>query len=94
MSSADYVKVETTYFPTQPYDICMNKFGTETTPIHIIKFQKYFQKCTINIPTNGESLGLLGTVITNSDYKSVNNNQTWVAPTYPGTSKVLQKAFA
>ena len=72
----------------------MNKFGTEPTPLHIIKFQKYLEKCAINTPTNGEALGLLGMVLAGADYKSVNNNQTWVAPTYTGTAPVLPNASA
>ena len=72
----------------------MNEFGTELTPLRIIKFQKYLQQYAINIPTNGEALGLLGMVLTNSDYKSVNNNQTWFAPTDPGKVPVLPTAFA
>ena len=70
----------------------MNEFDTEPTPLLIINFQKYLQKCAINIPTNGEALGLIGTVLTNADYESVNNNQTWVKPTDPGTAAVLQMA--
>ena len=79
----------TAYFPTYPDDICTKEVGTETMPLRIINFQKYLQKCAINIPTNGEALGLIGTVLVKSDYKSVNNNQTWVSPTYPVTKKVL-----
>ena len=92
MSSADYFKVQMAYFPTQPDDIYMNKVGTEPTPLRIIKFQKYLQKCSINIPTNWDSLGLLGTILSKSDYKIINNNQTWVAPTDPGTAQVLPTA--
>ena len=94
MSFADSIKVETTYFPTQPDNIRMNKFGTEPTPLLIIEFQKYLQQCAINIPTNGESLGLLGTVLSGADYESINNNQTWVAPMYPGTAQSMPKASA
>ena len=72
----------------------MNEVGIEPMRIRIIKFQKYLQQCDINIPTNRESLGLLGMVLANSDYKSVENNQTWVAPTNPGTEPVLTTAFA
>ena len=71
----------------------MNEVSTELTPLCIIKFQKYLQKCAINIQMNGESLGLLGTVLSNADYKSV-NNQTWVALTDPGTALVLPTASA
>ena len=92
MSSADDVKVTTTYFTTQTDEILLNKFVTELTPLRIIKFQKYFQKCAINIPMNGEALSLLGTVLADADYKVVNNNQTWVAPTDPGTAPVLPTA--
>ena len=63
-------------------------------PLHVIKFQKYLQQCVINIPTNGEEFGLLGTVLADSDYKSTKNNQTWVAPTYHVTSPVLPTASA
>ena len=76
MSSSDDVKVATTYFLAQPDGIRMNQFTTELTLILIIKFQKCLQQCTINIPKNIESLGILGTVISSADYKSVNNNQT------------------
>ena len=59
--------------------------------LHTIKFQKYFKQYTINIP-----LGLLVTVLANADYKSVNNNQTYIAPTDPGTAvlpiSVLKKS--
>ena len=41
---------------------------------------------------NGEALSLLGTVLADADYKVVNNNQTWVAPTDPGTAPVLPTA--
>ena len=68
MSSSDDVKVVTTYFPTQPDDISMEKFVTEPTPLYIIKFHKYLQKCAINIPTNGEAVVLLGTVISDANY--------------------------
>ena len=94
MSSANDVKVATTYFPTQPDDIHMNEVGTEPMPICIIKFQKYLQKCAINIPTNGEALGLLGTVLTENDYASVNNNKTWVLPKYIVTAPVIPTASA
>ena len=67
MSSVDNVKVVTTYFPTQPKDIRMNRDGTETMPLRTIKFQKYLQKSDINIPTNGEEIGLLGTVLADAD---------------------------
>ena len=70
----------------------MNKVGTEPTQLHIIKFQKYLQQCAINIPRNREALGLFGTVLSKSDYKSVNNNQTWVATTYPFTALILPTA--
>ena len=53
MLSANGVKVATTYFPTQQDNICMNEFGTELTPLHNIKFQKYLHQCAINIPKNG-----------------------------------------
>ena len=72
----------------------MNKVITEPTPLHIIKFKNYLQKCSINIPTDGEALGLLGTVLSDADYESVNNNQTWVAPMYPDTAPVLPMASA
>ena len=94
MSPADDVKVATTYFPTQPYDIRMKKVGTEPTPLRVINFQKYLQKCAINIPTNGEALGPLVTVLSDADYKSTNNNQTWVAPTDYGTAPVLPTVSA
>ena len=94
MSSADDVKVAMTYFPTQSDNIRMNKVITEPTPLHIIKFKNYLQKCAINIPTDGEALGLLGTVLSDTDYESVNNNQTWVAPMYPDTAPVLPMASA
>ena len=44
MSSADDIKVATTYFTTQLDDICMKKFGTELIPLRIIKSQKYLQQ--------------------------------------------------
>ena len=68
----------------------MSKVGTEPMPLRIIKFHKYLQKCTINIPTNVESLWFLGTVPSDADKKIVNNNQTWVVPIDPGTSPFLQ----
>ena len=67
MLYGDNAKVETTYFLIQPDDICMNKVGREPTPLHIIKFQKYLQQCTINVPMNGELLGRLGTVLADAD---------------------------
>ena len=94
MSPADNVKVETTYFFTQPDDIRMNKVGTEPTPLRVIKFQNYLKQCAIYIPTNGEALGFLGRALADADYKSTKNNQTWVAPTYHGTSPVLPTASA
>ena len=72
----------------------MHEVSTEPTPLHIIKFQKYLQKCDINIPTNEEALGFLGTVLANADYKIVNNNQIWVTPTDPGTAPILPTASA
>ena len=89
MSPSDDVKVTTTYFSTQPDDIRMNKVGTELMPLRVIKFQKYLQQCAINIPTNGEALGLLGTVLADADYKSTTNNQTWVAPMDHSTAQVI-----
>ena len=89
MSFVDDIKVATAYFPIQSDDICMNEVGIEPTLLRIIKFQKYLQKFAINIPTNIEALVLLGTVISNADCKNFNNNQTWVAPTYPVTAPVL-----
>ena len=53
MSSAEDVKVATTYFTTQPENICMKKSGIELMPLRIIKFQKFLQKYAIDIPTNG-----------------------------------------
>ena len=72
----------------------MKKVGIELTLLCIIKFQKYLQKCAINIPTNGESVGLLGTVLADADHKSINNNQAWFATTETGTSPVLPTASA
>ena len=72
----------------------MNKVGTEPTPPRIIKFQNYLQQCAIGIPTNVELLGLLGMVLTDAHYESVNNNQTWVVPTDPVTAPVLLTACA
>ena len=92
MSYATNYKLTTTYFTTQPDDTSMNKVSTEPTPLHIIKFQKYLQQCDINIPTNGEALDLLVTVLSYADYESVNNNQTWVAPMDPGTAPVIPTA--
>ena len=53
MSSPKYIKVTKTYFDIQVENIRMKKIGTELTPLHIIKFQKDLNKCTINIPTSG-----------------------------------------
>ena len=94
MSYDDDVKVATTYFPTRLDGICMDEVVTEPTPLRIIKFHKYLQQYVVNILTNGESLGLLGTVLSDADYKSVNNNQTWIAPKNPGTAPVLPTASA
>ena len=46
----------------------MKKVGAEPTPLLIIKFQNYFQQCDINIPTDGEALCLLGTVLVSDDH--------------------------
>ena len=94
MSSAANMKVATTYFPIQPNDIRMYEVVTEPTPLRIIKFDKYLQKWAINILRNREALGLLGAVVADADYKSVNKNQIWIAPTDPGTSPVLPTASA
>ena len=61
------IKVAKTCFPTQPDDIPMNKVVIEPTPLCIIKFYKYLQKCATNIPTNVEALGLLEPVIADAD---------------------------
>ena len=76
MSYINDVKETTTYYLTQPDGIHMNEGGTDPTPLRIINFQKYLQKCAINIPTNGEALGLFGTVLVDADYESIINNQT------------------
>ena len=67
MSSAYDIKVATTYFLTQPDDICMNKVRTEPTRLRIIKFKNYLHQCSINITENGETLRLLVTVLAESD---------------------------
>ena len=74
MSPPNNIKVATTYFPTQPDDICMNKVGTEPTPLRIIKFQNYLQQNFINIQTEREALDLLGRVLNDADYGSVNKD--------------------
>ena len=94
MSSANDVKVAMTYFPIQPDNIRRNKVGTELAPLRIIKYQNYLQQCAINILTNEEALHLLGTVISNADYESFNNNQIWVAPKDPAIAPVLPTASA
>ena len=43
---------------------------------------------------NGEALGLLVTLLAYIEYKSVNNNQTWVLPTDTDTSPVIPTASA
>ena len=72
----------------------MKKYVTEPMPLRIIKFQKYLQQCAINVPTNGDSLGLLGIVLANADYKSVSNNHKWFAPNNPDTAPVLTTTSA
>ena len=72
----------------------MNKVRIEPMPLRILKFQKYLHKCTINTLTNREALGLLLMVLTDIEYKSVNNNQKWAAPIDPSTSPVLPTASA
>ena len=80
------------YFPKQPNDIRINAIGQEPTPLRIIKFQKYIQQCAINIPIKGTTLGLLGAVINDTDYTTVNNNVSFTPPTTPGPTPTMPPA--
>jgi hypothetical protein len=92
MASAEATKSVEAHFPKAPIDIKINDLGQEPTPLRIIKFQKYIQQCAINIPIKGETLGLLGAVISPTDYQTVSNNRLWTAPTTPGTAPTMPPA--
>ena len=85
-------KLVETHFPKPPNDIRINAIGQEPTPLRIIKFQKYIQQCAINIPIKGTTLGLLGAVINDTDYKTVNNNVSFTPPTTPGPTQTMPPA--
>ena len=94
MSAQEAGKSVENYFPKAPIDIKINDLAQEPTPLRLIKFQKYIQQCAINIPIKGTTLGLLGAVIEDTDYKTVNNNVSWAPPTAPGPSPTMQPAPA
>ena len=89
MSAQEAGKSVENYFPKAPIDIKINDLGQEPTPLRIIKFQKYIQQCAINIPIKGNTLGLLGAIINDTDYKSVNNNVSWTPPPTPGPTPTM-----
>jgi hypothetical protein len=80
-------------FPKAPIDIKIND-AQEPTPLSIIKVQKYIQQCAINIPIKGNTLGLLGAVINDTDYKSINNNVSWAPPKTPGSTPTMPPSTA
>ena len=94
MAATEPAKLVESYFPKAPIDIKINDLAQEPTPLRIIKFQKYLQQCAINIPIKGNTLGLLGAVISDTDYKSVNNNVSWAPPTTPGPTPTMTPAPA
>ena len=94
MAATEPAKLVESFFPKAPIDIKINDLAQEPTPLRIIKFQKYIQQCAINIPIKGNTLGLLGAVIEDTDYKTVNNNVSWAPPTTPGPSPTMQPAPA
>jgi hypothetical protein len=85
MSATEPGKTVENYFPKAPIDIKINDLAQELTPLCIIKFQKYIQHCTINIPIKGNTLGLLGALINDTNYKTINNNVSWTPLTTPGS---------
>ena len=89
MAATEPAKLVESYFPKAPIDIKINDLGQEPTPLRIIKFQKYIQQCAINIPIKGNTLGLLGAIINDTDYKSVNNNVSWTPPPTPGPTPTM-----
>ena len=74
MSTQEAGKSVENHFPKAPIDIKINDLAQEPTPLRITKFKKYIQQCAINIPIKGNTLGLLGAIINDTDYKSINNN--------------------
>jgi hypothetical protein len=89
MATQEASKSVENYFPKAPIDIKINDLAQEPTPLRIIKFQKYIQQCAINIPIKGNTLGLLGAIINDTDYKSVNNNVSWTPPPTPGATPTM-----
>ena len=89
MSATGSGRTVESFFPNDPIDIKINDLAQEPTPLRIIKFPKYIQQCTINIPIKGNTLRLLGAVIDDTDYKTVNNNISWTPPTAPGPTPTM-----
>ena len=94
MATSEPAKSVENCFPKAPIDIKINDLAQEPTPLRIIKFQKYIQQCAINIPIKGNTLGLLGAIINDTDYKSINNNVSWAPPTTPGTTPTMSPSTA
>ena len=72
------------YFPTPNGDIRINVPGKEPTPAEIANFQEYLEECAMAIPYEDSELGLAGMVMEDNEYKSINNNTSFVPPTQPG----------
>jgi hypothetical protein len=71
-------------FPTPKGTIKLNDENERPTPVHILRFEKHLRACAITIPIPGEPLGLLGAIMSNAQYRAINSNVPFTAPTDPG----------
>lgn len=79
----------TASFPKAPATgIHINEPGTNPSPLLILRFQRYLNACATSIPGETE-LGMLGLVIDQATYESVNDNVAFQAPPVPGATPVI-----
>ena len=71
-------------FPTPKGAINLNNENERPTPVHILRFEKHLRACAITIPLQGETLGLLGTIMDPTTYNSINATNAFRPPTDPG----------
>ena len=77
----------TASFPKAPATgIHINEPGTN--PLLILPFQRHLNTCATSIPGETE-LGMLGLVIDQATYESVNDNVAFQAPPVPGATPVI-----
>ena len=84
MKEQDKISKIVSFFPKPKGDIRINAPGEEPTSTKIAIFQDYVEQCAMTIPFDDNELGLAGIIMTESDYKGINNGNRFDPPARPG----------